>query len=89
LAGSRSSEMASCGQWVTHTPQPMQAEVSMWANPSSTEVAANWQESAQALQAAHSPSSTTATYPDDAIIGVPFRCASIAPQQQEQQLQMA
>jgi hypothetical protein len=41
LAGSRSSEMASCGQWETHTPQPMQAAASMWANPSSMEIAAN------------------------------------------------
>jgi hypothetical protein len=32
---------------------------------------------------------TCATYPGEAIIGVPFRCASIAPQQHEQQLQMA
>jgi hypothetical protein len=33
--------------------------------------------------------STRATYPDDAIIGVPCWWAYMAPQQQEQQLQMA
>jgi hypothetical protein len=61
------------------------------------EIAENWQCSAHVPQAAHSSSSTTARYPDDAIIGVPFRCACIALQplgyaregQQEQQLQMA
>ena len=61
----------------------------MLANPSSTEIVANWQRSANSPHPAHKSSSTPATYPDDAIIGVPFRCASIAPQQHEQQLQMA
>jgi hypothetical protein len=61
----------------------------MHANPSSTEIAPNWQTSAQVPQAAHRSPSTTATYPDDAIIIVPFRCACMAPKQHEQQLQMA
>ncbi len=53
------------------------------------EITANWQTSAHSPQPAHRSSFTCATYPDDAIIGVPLRRASIAPQQQEQQLQMA
>jgi hypothetical protein len=73
LAGSRTRSMASCGQWETHTPQPMQAEASMRANPSSTEIATNWQKSAQVPQAAHSSASTWATKPEEASIGVPCR----------------
>jgi hypothetical protein len=67
----------------------MHATASILANPSSTEIAANWHKPAHSPQPAHNSASTTATYPDDAIMGVPFRRASIAPQQQEQQLQMA
>jgi hypothetical protein len=89
LVASRSREIASCAQWATHTPQPMQAAALIRANPSSTAIAANWQTSVHSPQPAHRSSSTCATYPDEAIMGVPFRCASIAPQQQEQQLQMA
>jgi hypothetical protein len=89
LTGSRTSEMASCERRAKHTPQPMQAAASMRANPSSTEIAANWQTSAHEPQPAHRSLSTCATYPDDASMGVPFRRAFIAPQQHEQQLQMA
>jgi hypothetical protein len=75
----------------------MQAATSMRAKLSSTLMAANWQTLAQVPQSAHSSASTWATYPDDAIVGVPFCCACIAPQpfgyaqdrQREQQLQMA
>jgi hypothetical protein len=42
-------------------PQPMQAGASMRANPSSTEIAANWQTSAHDPQPAHSSASTWAT----------------------------
>jgi len=60
----------------------------MCAKPS-TEIAANWQNSAHVLQAAHRSAFTIATYPDEASIGVPLRWAFIASQQHEQQLQMA
>jgi hypothetical protein len=67
----------------------MRVTASMQANPSSIEIAANWQTSAQEPQAAHKLASMWSTYPDEASIGVPFRWAFIAPQQQEQQLQIA
>jgi len=51
----------------------------MRANPSSNEIAANRHTSAHSPQPAHSPSSTTARYPDEAIMGVPLRWAFIAP----------
>ena len=49
--------------------------------------ASNWQYFAQVPQAMHFAGSTSATYPDEASIGMPCRCACIAPQQQRQQLQ--
>jgi hypothetical protein len=58
----------------------MHAAASTRAKPSSTEIAANWQTSAHSPHAVHRSASTTATYPDDAIIGVPLRWACIAPQ---------
>jgi hypothetical protein len=57
--------------------------------PSLTRSALNWQVAAQVPQPVQSAVSARHTYPDDASIGVPRCHASIAPQQHEQQLQMA
>jgi hypothetical protein len=54
-----------------------------------SEIALNWQLSAHSPQPMHIVSSSWQTYPDEASMGVPRRCACMAPQQHEQQLQMA
>jgi hypothetical protein len=55
-----------------------------------TLIAPKGQTSSQVPQPIHAPSSTCATYPDDATMGTPcFTIASIPPQQHEQQLQIA
>ncbi len=55
-----------------------------------TRTASNGHTSSHVPHAMHAPSSTSATYPDDATIGTPcFTIASSPPQQHVQQLQMA
>ncbi len=89
LLTSRTNENASCGHLATQMPQPMQATVSTTARRWSTEIALNWQVSAQVPQPVHRSGSTLATYPEEANIGVPLFQACMALQQQAQQLQMA
>jgi hypothetical protein len=54
-----------------------------------TTIAPNWQSSAQSPQPMHRSSSIDDTKPEDASMGVPRWWDWIAPQQHEQQLQMA
>ena len=92
--GSRASEIAARAHFETHTPQPMHAPqsttalISLWGE-AAREIALNWQNSTHVPQPLQRSESTWLTYPEEANMGVPFRCAWIAPQQQLQQLQMA
>ena len=88
LAGSRASATAPVGQWLTQTPQPMHACTSN-AGRRSKVTAANGQMAAQVPQPRQWTASSVATYPEEMSMGVPERCALMAPQQHEQQLQMA
>ena len=81
-------DSASAGQARTQTPQPMQAFASMDPGLPGA-MAPKGQASAQALQPRHLSGRHRATYPEEINIGVPCRWAVIAPQQHEQQLQMA
>ena len=84
---SRTNNLASFGHFSMHTPQPMQASHFTAALPS-TWLASNGQQSRQLPQALQRVPSTWATYPDEAITGIPyFNIASIPLQQHLQQLQ--
>jgi len=89
FSGDRTRASASFAHRETQTPQPMQAASSIRTSPSCNARASNGQDSIHCPQPMQSVSVRSTTYPDDASIGVPFRLARMAPQQHEQQLQMA
>lgn len=80
--------MALFGHVFTHTPHPIHAAW-LTAALSLSDIAPNGHTRAHCPQPAQTAGFACATYPDAISIGVPERCASIAPQQHAQQLQMA
>ena len=88
LRSSRTSVIASDGHWLVHTPHPMHFS-QLSVDVLSIDKALKGQASTQVPQDEHRCSSILTTYPEEAIMGLPYlTIASMPPQQHLQQLHM-